>query len=71
MPDEKTKRGRSVDRKLVAAMEDYEVRYLAQKHSVTMKAVKEAVGKVGNSRNKVEAELKAGIKAKKAAKAAK
>ena len=51
-------------------MEDYEVRYLAQKHSVTMKAVKEAVAKVGNSRNKVEAELKAGIKAK-AAKAAK
>ena len=71
MPDDKTKRGRSADRKLVAAMEDYEVRYLAQKHSVTMKAVKEAVGKVGNSRNKVEAELKAGIKAKKAAKAAK
>ena len=68
MPDDKTKRGRSADRKLVAAMEDYEVRYLAQKHSVTMKAVKEAVGKVGNSRNKVEAELKAGIKAKKAAK---
>jgi len=68
MPDDKTKRGRSADRKLVAAMEDYEVRYLAQKHSVTMKAVKEAVGKVGNSRNKVEAELKAGIKAKMAAK---
>ena len=68
MPDDKTKRGRSADRKLVAAMEDYEVRYLAQKHSVTMKAVKEAVGKVGNSRSKVEAELKAGLKAKKAAK---
>ena len=33
-----------------------------------MKAVKEAVAKVGHSRNKVEAELKAGIKAKKAAK---
>ena len=71
MPDDKTKRGRSADRKLVAAMEDYEVRYLAQKHSVTMKAVKEAVVKVGNSRNKVESELKAGIKAKKATKAAK
>ena len=67
MPDDKKKRG-SADRKLVAAMEDYEVRYLATKHSVTMKAVKEAVRKVGNSRNKVEAELKAGIKAKKAAK---
>lgn len=67
MPDDKKKRG-AADRGRVAVMEDYEVRYLAQKHSVTMKAVKEAVGKVGNSRNKVEAELKAGIKAKKAAK---
>ena len=67
MPDDKKKRG-AADRARVAVMEDYEVRYLAQKHSVTMKAVKEAVGKVGNSRNKVEAELKAGIKAKKAAK---
>jgi hypothetical protein len=67
MPDDKKNRG-AADRARVSAMEDYEVRYLAQKHSVTMKAVKEAVAKVGNSRNKVEAELKAGIKAKKAAK---
>ena len=27
-------------------MEDYEVRYLAQKHSVTMKAVKEAAATI-------------------------
>ena len=47
-----------MDRKLVASMEDYEVKYLAQKHKVAQKAVKEAVTKVGNSRNKVEAELK-------------
>jgi hypothetical protein len=33
-----------MDRKRVASMEDYEVKYLAQ-----------AVTKVGNSRNKVEA----------------
>jgi len=50
--------GKKMDRKLVASMEDYEVKYLAQKHKVTQKAVKEAVTKVGNSRNKVEAELK-------------
>ena len=49
---------KKMDRKLVASMEDYEVKYLAQKHKVTQKAVKEAVAKVGNSRNKVEAELK-------------
>ena len=50
---------KSMDRKLVSAMEDYEVKYLAQKHKVTQKAVKEAVAKVGSSRNKVEAALKA------------
>ena len=55
-----TKRGRSQDRARVASMEDYEVKYLAQKHSVTQKAVKAAVEKVGNSRTKVERELKAG-----------
>ena len=50
----------SMDRKLESTMEDYEVKYLAQKHNVTQKAVKEAVAKVGHSRNKVEAELKKG-----------
>ena len=56
----KTTRGRNQDRALVASMEDYEVKYLSQKHSVTQKAVKDAVAKVGHSRNKVEAELKKG-----------
>ncbi len=51
---------KSMDRKLVSTMEDYEVKYLAQKHSVTQKAVKAAVAKVGHSRTKVERELKAG-----------
>lgn len=54
-----TTRGRNQDRALVATMEDYEVKYLATKHGVTQKAVKEAVAKVGHSRNKVEKELKA------------
>jgi hypothetical protein len=67
MPDDKNQRG-AADRARVATMEDYEVRYLATKQGVTMTAVKEAVGEVGNSRNKVEAKLKAGIEAKKAAK---
>ena len=56
----KTTRGRNQDRALVATMEDYEVKYLAQKHSVTQKAVKDAVAKVGHSRTKVERELKSG-----------
>jgi hypothetical protein len=39
-------------------MEDYEVKYLAQEHGVAQKTVKDAVKKVGNSRARVEAELK-------------
>ena len=57
MPDGKTKRG-GQDRARVAGMEDYEVKYLAQKHSVKQKAVKEAVRKVGASRAKVETQLR-------------
>ena len=49
---------KKMDRKLVSTMEDYEVKYLAQKHGVSQKAVKAAVAQVGHSRNKVEAELK-------------
>ena len=44
-------------------MEEYEIAYLRQKHGVTLKAVKEALTKVGVSRSKVEAELKRGKKA--------
>jgi hypothetical protein len=57
MADDKMKRG-GQDRGRVSSMEDYELKYLAQKHGVTQKAVKEAVQKVGASRAKVEAELK-------------
>jgi len=59
MADNKKQRG-TQDRSRVSAMEDYEVKYLAQKHGVTQKAVKHAVKKVGNSRAKVEAELRRG-----------
>ena len=54
------KAAKKMDSKLVASMETYEVKYLAQKHGVTQKAVKAAVEAVGNSRTKVEAELKKG-----------
>jgi len=57
MADDKTKRG-GQDRARTSAMQDYEVKYLAQKHGVTQKAVKEALQKVGSSRAKVEAELR-------------
>lgn len=49
-----------MDRKFVSTMEDHEIKYLAQKHGVTQKAVREAVAKVGHSRAKVERELEAG-----------
>ena len=62
MADDKTKRG-GPDRAKVAKMEEYEIAYLRQKHGVTLKAVKEALTKVGVSRSKVEAELKRGKKA--------
>ena len=48
-------------------MEDYEVKYLAQKHSATQKRIKELVAERGNSRNKVEAALKREGAAKKGA----
>lgn len=63
MADDKKIRG-AADRAKVNKMEDYEVKYLAQKHTVTQKAVKAAVEKVGVSRTKVESELKKGKVAK-------
>jgi hypothetical protein len=53
-----TTRGRNQDRKRVAASQDYEVRYEAKKTGRSKKAVKKAVKRVGNSRNKVERRLK-------------
>jgi hypothetical protein len=52
------KSSNSRDRRLASGMEDYEVKYLATKHGVTQKAVREIVAAVGNSRTKVEAEIK-------------
>jgi hypothetical protein len=53
----KTARGLKQDRARVASGQDYEVRYEAKKSGRSASAVKKAVKKVGNSRNKVERKL--------------
>ena len=55
-----TNRGRTQDRARVAAGQDYEVRYEAEKEGVSKAEVKDAVHDVGNSRKKVEARLEEG-----------
>jgi hypothetical protein len=55
---QQTKRGRVQDRRQVAAGQEHEVRYEAKKVGATTTAVKRSVGRVGNSRRKVEADLK-------------
>ena len=53
MADNREKRnGR--DRSRIAANEDYELRYIANKLGVTEKEVREAIAAVGNERQKVE-----------------
>lgn len=47
-------RGRGQDRDRVAAGQEWEVNYMTQKFNVTAEQVREAVEKVGNSRNKIE-----------------
>ena len=59
MADDKSDRGQQ-DRSRVSGSEDYEVRYMAEKLGVTADAVREAIKKVGNSREAVEAELRKG-----------
>jgi hypothetical protein len=53
-----TNRGRAQDRARIAGGEDHEVRYEAKKEGVSKALVKETVRKAGNSRGKVEAELR-------------
>ncbi|WP_430252057.1 DUF3606 domain-containing protein [Neorhizobium sp. DAR64860/K0K1] len=53
-----TTRGRAQDRAKVAGGQDHEVRYEAKKEGASKGEVKDAVKKVGNSRKKVEADLK-------------
>ena len=53
-----TARGRAQDRAKVAGGQDHDVRYEAKKEGVSKSDVKKAVKSVGNSRKKVEADLK-------------
>ena len=55
---EQTHRGRALDRAKVAGRQDHEVVYEAKKHGVSTSDVRKAVKSVGNSRTKVEGQLK-------------
>ena len=51
-------KGRAQDRAKVAGGQDYEVNYEAKKTGTSSDSVKKAVKSAGNSRNKVEKQLK-------------
>jgi hypothetical protein len=56
MSDDKTKTG-GRDRELISLSEDYEVRDWAAKFGVSEKALRDAIGRVGNGAADVEREL--------------
>jgi hypothetical protein len=58
MADNKRKRGRA-DRRKVAGGQAYEVAYIAKKKGVSRAKVRQAIKKVGNSRRRIYAELRA------------
>jgi hypothetical protein len=58
MPTKTSSRGRAQDRSKVAGGQDYEVNYEQQKTGTSKTAVKKAVASAGNSRKKVEQQLK-------------
>lgn len=58
MAKAQTSKGRAQDRAKVAVGQDHEVRYEAKKEGVSKDTVKKAVKSSGNSRKKVEAELR-------------
>ena len=53
MTDDKTKVGEP-DRSRVPGDQDYEVRYLAEKHGLSAEQVKKLIARVGNDREKIE-----------------
>ena len=57
MPNNQTTRGRNQDRAKVAAGQEHEVRYEANKTGASADEVKQAVKAAGNSRVKVEDKL--------------
>ena len=54
MPDGKTHVGEP-DRGRVAGEEDYEVRYLAEKHGLSVEQARKLIDRFGNDREKLEA----------------
>jgi uncharacterized protein DUF3606 len=57
MPDDKTKVGEP-DRNRVAADQDYEVEYFAEKYGLRPQHVRDLIARFGNSREKLEEEAK-------------
>lgn len=53
MADDKTKQG-GRDRSTVSGSEDYEVQYVADKYNVSLDEVRDAISKVGNSREAID-----------------
>jgi len=58
MADTKSNRGRAQDRAKVAGGQAYEVNYEAGKTGTSASEVRDAVKKAGNSRDRVEKELR-------------
>ena len=63
MSDDKTKQGKG-DRSRVAAGEEYEVRYFAEKHGITPEQVRDLIKSHGNERAKLKAAAERLAKAK-------
>ena len=55
MADNKSKRG-GADRRRVAAGEGYEVNYFARKHGITAGEARDIIKRVGDDRDKLNAE---------------
>lgn len=55
MADDKNKRG-GADRARVAAGEGYEVDYFARKHGISAEQARDLIKRVGNDREKLDAE---------------
>jgi len=53
MPDDKSHVGEP-DRSRVADEQDYEVRYLAEKHGLTVEQARDLIAKVGNDREALD-----------------
>ena len=53
MADDKSNVG-AQDRARVAGDEDYEVRYFADKHGISMDQARELIGRIGNNREELD-----------------